>query len=130
MVAEEMWNHLETERKVSVVSANGIKERTRWVDRCGREVGSGGDGGVGRVMPRSESRRGGVGNVAPESRVSISEFEVSGVTHREISPGAVSPLMRRRQASWVSWIISMAYFLFLASPEKANWFSGLPSGIL
>lgn len=22
------------------------------------------------------------------------------------------------------------YFLFLASPEKANWFSGLPSGIL
>ena len=125
-----MWNHLETERKVSVVSANRVKERTRWVDGCGREVGSGGDGSVGRIMPRSESRRVGVGNVAAESRMSMFEFKVSGVTHREMSPGVVSPLMRRRQASWVSWMISMAYFLFLASPEKANWFSGLPSGIL
>lgn len=38
-----------------------------------------------------------------------------------------SPVMRRRHASWHSWIISVAYFLFLASPEKANAFSGFPS---
>ena len=35
-----------------------------------------------------------------------------------------------RHASWHSWMISVAYFLFFASPENANWFSGLPSGIL
>ncbi len=40
------------------------------------------------------------------------------------------PEMSLRQASWHSWMISVAYFLFFASPEKANWFSGLPSGIL
>ena len=42
----------------------------------------------------------------------------------------VSPEARRRQASWHSWMISVAYFLFFASPEKAKLFSGLPSGIL
>jgi hypothetical protein len=34
------------------------------------------------------------------------------------------------QASWHSATTSLAYFLFFASPEKANLFSGLPSGIL
>lgn len=29
-----------------------------------------------------------------------------------------------------SYHLSETHFLFLASPEKANWFSGLPSGIL
>jgi hypothetical protein len=28
------------------------------------------------------------------------------------------------------YINKVTHFLFLASPEKANWFSGLPSGIL
>ena len=49
------------------------------------------------------------------------------------------PAIKRFQASWVSRMISSAYFwavsgggksrraLFLASPEKANVFSGLPS---
>lgn len=39
----------------------------------------------------------------------------------------LSPETRRRQASWHSWMISVAYFLFLASPENANAFSGFPS---
>ena len=42
----------------------------------------------------------------------------------------LSPMMSRRQASWHSWMISVAYFLFFASPENANAFSGFPSGIL
>lgn len=40
------------------------------------------------------------------------------------------PEMRFFHASWHSAMISVAYFLFLASPEKAKVFSGLPSGIL
>lgn len=133
MVAEEIWNHFETERKVSIMSKNEIRARTRWVDGCGREVRSGRDGNVGGVIPGGISRRVGVGNIAAESgmsRFEIWAFGGGGGTYVEISLAGVSPLMRRRQASWVSWMISMAYFLFLASPEKANWFSGFPSGIL
>lgn len=48
--------------------------------------------------------------------------------HMEISGFDVaSPAMRRRQASLHSWMISVAYFLFFASPEKAKVFSGFPS---
>jgi len=51
-------------------------------------------------------------------------------TDVETSPRGVLPVMSRSQASAHSRTMSMAYFLFLHSPEKANWFSGLPSGIL
>ena len=51
-------------------------------------------------------------------------------TYRLMSPGWVLPVMSLSQASAHSRTTSMAYFLFLHSPEKANWFSGLPSGIL
>ena len=126
-----MWNHLETERKVSIVLCNWIWiERTRRVDGCGREVRGWREGKVFGVVSGGESRRFGVGKVAAGTGMSKYEIKSFRKTYMEISPGAVSPLMRRRQASLVSWMISIAYFLFLASPEKANWFSGLPSGIL
>ena len=71
-------------------------------------------------------------------------------TYRLMSPLGVFPAMRFFQDSAHSWITSRAYlkniavnvdsplttdrdgthFLFLHSPEKANWFSGFPSGIL
>ena len=74
MVAEEIWNHFETERKVSIMSKNEIRARTRWVDGCGREVRSGRDGNVGGVIPGGISRRVGVGNIAAES--GMSRFEI------------------------------------------------------
>lgn len=107
-----------------------MRARTGRVDWCRREVGGGRYGNIGGITLRDVPLRVGVGEVAAKSRMSRSEIQAFGGTHIEISPGGVSPLMRRRQASWVSWIISIAYFLFLASPEKANWFSGFPSGIL
>ena len=70
MVADEMWNHLETERKVSIELINGTREHTRWVDGCRGEVGCGRDGNVGRVIPRGVSGRVGVGDVAAESGMS------------------------------------------------------------
>ena len=124
-----MWNHLETEKKLAVLK-DEIRARTGRIDWCRREVGGGRDGSIGGITPRGVSGRLGVGKVAAKSRMSGFEIQAFGGTHIEMSPGGVSPLMRRRQASWVSWIISIAYFLFLASPEKANWFSGFPSGIL
>jgi hypothetical protein len=84
------------------VSVNEIGERTRWVDGCGWEVGSGRDGDVSRVIPGGISRRIGIGNAAAESGMSRFEIQIFGRTHMEMSPGGVSPLMRRRQASWVS----------------------------
>jgi hypothetical protein len=74
-------------------------------------------------------------------------------TYVAMLPGAVLPVMSFSQASLHSRTTSMAYllrisvsrrtnisvlgpcwhcpyFLFLHSPVKANWFSGLPSGIL
>lgn len=51
-------------------------------------------------------------------------------THRLISPRGVLPVTSFSQASEHSRMTSSAYFLFLHSPEKANWFSGFPSGIL
>lgn len=51
-------------------------------------------------------------------------------TYVSISFLSVVPLMSCFQASWVSKMISVAYFLFLASPLKAKTFSGFPSGIL
>src|SRR5258708_38967417 len=52
-------------------------------------------------------------------------------TYIEISYEGVlaglSPRTRRLHASWHSCTISVAYFLFLASPEKAKAFSGFPS---
>ena len=51
-------------------------------------------------------------------------------TYRLISSLGVLPVTSFSQASAHSRTMSMAYFLFLHSPEKANWFSGLPSGIL
>lgn len=48
----------------------------------------------------------------------------------ETSPGVVLPVMSFSQASAHSRTMSVAYFLFLHSPVKANWFSGFPSGIL
>ena len=76
----------------------------------------------------------------------------TGGAYVEMSPGWVLPVMSFSQASAHSWTTSMAYleghwlasggtvrpsrpskethFLFLHSPVKANWFSGLPSGIL
>ena len=77
-----------------------------------------------------------------------------GDTYVEISPAGALPVMSFSQASAHSRTTSMAYlkeiwlvhrtrsnniphiigvithFLFLHSPVKANWFSGLPSGIL
>lgn len=47
-----------------------------------------------------------------------------------MSPLSHLPEMRFFHASWHSVMISVAYFLFLASPENAKVFSGLPSGIL
>lgn len=52
-----------------------------------------------------------------------------GRAHMSILPLSAWPLMRRRHASLHSCTISVAYFLFLASPLNANWFSGFPSGI-
>jgi len=43
--------------------------------------------------------------------------------------GGILPVTNRCHASSHSWITSIAYFLFLASPLKAKTFSGLPSGI-
>ena len=68
-------------------------------------------------------------------------------TYSEIELGSVLPVINFSQASAHSRMISVAYlrsvsfkssqrrkrtmyFLFLHSPEKANWFSGFPSGIL
>ena len=50
--------------------------------------------------------------------------------YSEIPPGWVLPVINFSQASAHSRMTSVAYFLFLHSPEKANWFSGFPSGIL
>lgn len=46
-----------------------------------------------------------------------------------ILPLSAWPAMRRFHASLHSWTMSVAYLRFLASPEKAKVFSGLPSGI-
>lgn len=51
-------------------------------------------------------------------------------TYRLISPRGALPVTSFSQASEHSRMTSSAYFLFLHSPEKANWFSGFPSGIL
>lgn len=51
-------------------------------------------------------------------------------TYRFTSPFGVLPVMSFSHDSAHSRTTSIAYFLFLHSPEKANWFSGLPSGIL
>lgn len=62
-----------------------------------------------------------------------SEFQTrnsTDIAYREISPLLVLPVMSLSHASAHSRTTSMAYFLFLHSPEKANWFSGFPSGIL
>jgi hypothetical protein len=40
--------------------------------------------------------------------------------------GVPAPVRRRD----IAGLSRQTYFLFLASPEKANWFSGFPSGIL
>ncbi len=50
--------------------------------------------------------------------------------YSEMPPGWVLPVINFSQASAHSRMTSVAYFLFLHSPEKANWFSGFPSGIL
>ena len=84
------------------MSASEIGERTGRVNGCGREVGRGGDGEVGRVIPGGISGRVGVGNAAAKSGMSRFRIQIFGRTYMEMSPGAVSPLMRRRQASWVS----------------------------
>lgn len=69
------------------------------------------------------------------------------VSYREIVLGSLLPVINFSQASAHSRMMSVAYlyyksavytepmiriahFLFLHSPENANWFSGLPSGIL
>lgn len=98
MVAEEIWNHLETEQKL-VVSKEELRARTGRVNWCGGEVGGGRDASIGGITLRGVSRRGGGGEVAAESKMSRFEIQAFGGTHIEISPGGVSPLMRRRQAS-------------------------------
>jgi hypothetical protein len=62
------------------------------------------------------------------SSLNHSQFQVA--TYRLMSPLGVLPVMSFSQASAHSRTTSIAYFLFLHSPEKANWFSGFPSGIL
>lgn len=84
------------------MSASEIGERTRRVDGCGREVGRGRNGDVGRVIPGGISGRVGVGNAAAKSGMSRFRIQIFGRSYMEMSPGGVSPLMRRRQASWVS----------------------------
>jgi hypothetical protein len=69
------------------------------------------------------------GGVEPGS-VSCSHNGKYMDTYRLRSSLGVLPVASFSQASAHSRTISMAYFLFLHSPEKANWFSGLPSGIL
>ena len=80
-----------------------------------------GIGAVGRV------RDGGVGAGAWSVQIIHGRL---ATTHRLISSLGVLPVTSFSQASAHSRTMSMAYFLFLHSPEKANWFSGLPSGIL
>jgi len=62
--------------------------------------------------------------------MSIVNIQLFLATYRLMSPLGVLPVMSFSQASAHSRTTSMAYFLFLHSPEKANWFSGFPSGIL
>jgi len=75
-------------------------------------------------------RHGGVGAVNHFSAYRPSRSREVVATYRLISPFAVLPVIILSHASAHSRMTSMAYFLFLHSPEKANWFSGLPSGIL
>lgn len=100
-------------------------------------VNAGVDRGGGLVLARWDGERGGVGAVLRVGNGDICAAielvegrKYSTNTYREMSPLGLLPVMRRSQASAHSRTMSMAYFLFLHSPEKANWFSGLPSGIL
>ena len=74
-------------------------ERTGWINGCGGKVGGVRDGSVGRIISGGESRRIGVGNVTAENGMSECETKLFRGTYMDISPGEVSPLMRRRQAS-------------------------------
>ena len=51
------------------------------------------------VIPGGESGRAVDGNVAAGSGMSKHKLEIFEGAYMEISPGGVSPLMRRRQAS-------------------------------
>lgn len=86
------------------------------------------------------------GDVGPTAPLVLSNTCSMNRAYSEISPLWVLPVMSLSQASAHSRTISVAYlllvstvvnirrknthFLFLHSPEKANWFSGFPSGIL
>lgn len=50
--------------------------------------------------------------------------------YQDIFSLSISLLISDFQKLWVSVTMFVAYAAFLASPLKANWFSGLPSGIL
>lgn len=101
------------------------------VDGSGSGPRVGGESSVRSVGGGAVTRSGGVDVVAVIDLVSFDfEDEMEGKrrwTYREMSD-LMEPAMRRFHASLHSWTISMAYFWFLASPEKANEFSGLPSG--
>lgn len=90
-----------------------------------------GESGVGSIGGGDLSSRALDGDVVAagggESQLESTRAERGG-THREMSD-LTWPAMRRFHASLHSWMISVAYLRFLASPENANWFSGFPSGI-
>ena len=72
------------------------------------------------------------GSIGPIAASISNTFEILEInaTYSEMPPGWVLPVINFSQASPHSRMTSVAYFLFLHSPEKANWFSGFPSGIL
>ena len=116
-----------------------------WVDGCWDGVFTRWDLDATRVdsvRRLVDSSVGAINGLASRKRFRPASCEA----YSEISPLVVLPMMRRSQASAHSRTMSIAYlpelaqacrlaagythFLFLHSPEKANWFSGLPSGIL
>lgn len=99
---------------------------TSFVGRCQRLVG---------LFLRNDKRRVGDGGRCAANRLKAIEnvshrtFRLSP-THHEILSLSTVLLTSCCQKACVSFTMFVANSAFFASPSNANWFSGLPSGIL
>ena len=101
-----------------------------WVDGRRRLVVAFRDVELAWIHTIWAARDGSVGAATHVSDTAPNDCIGVAISHRLTSFLGVFPVTNFSHDSAHSRTTSMAYFLFLHSPLNANWFSGLPSGIL
>lgn len=105
-----------------------VSQLTAGVDGSRGSARIGGEGSVEGIRSGDLSSRSLDGKVGAGGPSRSDQLSFGGARGREgaytLISDLTSPETRRFHASLHSWMISKAYLRFLASPEKANWFSG------